>query len=289
VSAPLLELRSARVDAGGVPAIDGLSLATTERKVLVLGAARALFEAASGVRAPAHGEVLVLGEAATRALSAGRVASVPLDLAAPPSWTAREYVEWSARLAGHGRRAARAMAAQSLSEMRVASLADTKLARAEAHARRAVFAAGALATGAEVLLLEDPLAALPDDTARNLGKLLTQALAGRAWIVFAGRMPLVSPLALAADEALVVSGSELAAQGQPAEIAALDRSFALRLLGAADAFAARVAARGARVARAHGMELVIELGPLTTTDVVALAEEAGAVIVELTPLARTFQ
>src|SRR5580704_12086212 len=47
---PLLAASSLRVDVGGSPAVDGLTLATTGDRVLVLGAARALFEAAAGLR-----------------------------------------------------------------------------------------------------------------------------------------------------------------------------------------------------------------------------------------------
>jgi ABC-type multidrug transport system ATPase subunit len=289
VTAPVLELRGARVDVGGVPAIDGLSFATTSDHVVVLGAPRALFEAASGVRAPAHGEIFVRGEPAHVALANGKVACAPLDPPLPPTWTAREYVTWSARLAGRGRRGAAAMAKEAFDLLKMNAVADAKLGRTAANARRAVTIAAAIATGAETIFLEDPLAALPDDAARNLARLVVSALESRAWIAFAGHMPLVSPLALHADEAVVLEGARVVAQGAPAEIAAKESAFAVRIGGEAAAFVRLATQYGARVEHASGSDLTIELGELTTTDLMAIAAQANAVIVELSPLSRALK
>jgi hypothetical protein len=113
-----------------------------------------------------------------------------------------------------------------------------------------------------------------------------RALSGRDFVLFAGRLPLSSPLGLLADDAIVVAGSAVVAQGAPAEIAAAERTYAVRVVGPVEPFVARVAARGAEVTRAQGMEVTLALGPLTTTDVLAIAEEMGAVVVELAPIAR---
>ena len=285
----VLELRGARIDVGGSPALDGLSLETTSEHVVVLGAPRALFEAASGVRRAAHGDVLVRGTPAEQALKASRACGAPLDPPMPAAWTAREYVTWSARLAGHPRRAATMRADDAIDRMKMRAVAEVKLGRAAVNARRAVVIAAAIATGADAIFLEDPLVGLPDESARNLARLVTSALEDTAWVVFAGRMPLSSPLALHADEAIVISGSNVRAQGAPGEIAAREHAFMLRVHGEAEAFARLATARGAHVVRASETELTIDLDELGTMDLMAIAEQAGAVIIELSPVARALK
>ena len=290
---PVLTLRDTRVDVGGSPAIDGLSFTTTGDHVIVLGAARALFEAASGARPVAHGELLIRGEKAAHALSRGLVAGAWADPAMPPAWTVRQYVTWSARLAGHARRAASSLAAHAMERLKMEPLAEAKLGRTAANARRATVIAAAMATGATTILLEDPLYALPEEAARNLARLVTHALEDRAWVVFAGRMPLVSPFALEADEAILVSGAAVAAQGAPAEIASRERTFSLRVYGEAAAFTRLAVSRGAVVQGASasgraGAQMTMDLGELTTADLMATAAQANAVIVELSPLTRSF-
>jgi ABC-type multidrug transport system ATPase subunit len=290
--AALLECEDARIDVAGSPAVDGLTLRTTGEHVLVLGAARALFEAAAGMRAVARGTVRIAGEPATAGVHAGAVAGAPLDPPMPPAWTVREYATWSARLAGHPKKTARALAEEALGRTSLESSAQVRLAQAPLVVRRGVVVAAALATGARVILLDDSMAALPDDLASALGRVLGRALGDRRTIVFAPRLPLASPLALAADEAIVVAGAHVAAQGAPAEIASRSRGFALRVHGDARVFAERAAARGATITAAPNdvtpAHVTLDLGPLSTTDLFALAAEAHAVIVELVPVARGF-
>jgi ABC-type multidrug transport system ATPase subunit len=283
----LFEVNAARVDVDGVPAVDGLSLATTGDRVLVLGAARALFEAASGVRRIARGEVRVEGTSAVEALRAGRVAGAPLDSPLPPTWTALEYAAWSARLAGHARAEARSLASEAIDRMKLAAVADAPLSRAPEVVRRATSIAAAIATGASVIALDDPLSGLADDQARSLAHVVTAALGDRKWIVFAARVALSSPLALQADEAIYVSGSAVIAQGAPAELASRERAFAVRVHGDTAAFARRVIDRGGKVG-GTAAQMTVDLGDLTTGDLVRLAEETSTVILELYPLAGCF-
>lgn len=288
---PLLEARGARIDVSGIPAIDGLTLKTTGERVLVLGAAVALFEAACGMRPVGKGELLVHGTNAALALRAGQVAGAVLDPPLPPTWSVLAYAEWSARLCGHGRKASRALATDAIERMRMEKIAKDPLGKIAPHGRRAAVIAGAIATGARTLILCDPLAALPDEAARNLGGILVQALADRTWAVFAARVPVLSPLAAAADDALVVVGSEIAAQGAPAEVAARARSYAVRVHGPVSELARIAEARGAKVTLGGEQEhrLTIDLGEgLSTRDLLTMANDAQAVIVELTPVARAF-
>jgi hypothetical protein len=105
-------------------------------------------------------------------------------------------------------------------------------------------------------------------------------------------MPLESPLALASDEALVVDGAQVSAQGAPAEIATREHTLALRVHGDAEAFARRVEAEGGRAQVSVGTSppvyVRVELGGLAARDLLRIATESHAVVVELRPLARTF-
>lgn len=300
--APLLSAADLRVDVGGSPAIDGLSLVTSGERVLVLGAARALFEAAAGLRPARRGEVRVEGMAPLAAVRARVAAGAPLDPSLPQRWTVGQYVTWSARLAGHGRADATRLANDALDALQLGSSAVTKLRLAPLAMRRATVIAAAMATAAPTLLLDDPLAALPEDAARSFARVIARALDAqprRRAVVFAARVPLESPLALGADDAFVLDGSHVSAHGPPAEVAAQQTSLALRVEGDVAAFARAVEAGGGRAvlgaplgetpARSMGPTFVrVELGPLGTRELLRIAAEAQAVVRELRPIAGVF-
>ncbi|MDP9150078.1 MAG: hypothetical protein M3O36_09080, partial [Myxococcota bacterium] len=172
------------------------------------------------------------------------------------------------------------------------SISTVKLRRAETVSRRAVVVAAALATGATTLLIEDPLNGLPEESARPFARALSRAIQDRRTALFAARLPLQSPLALYADEALVVTGSQVAVQGAPAEIAAAERSFWLRVHGDVEAFIRAVEVLGARVVVTSGgalpSEMRVDLGPLATRDLLRIANGTETAVLELRPLARVF-
>jgi ABC-type multidrug transport system ATPase subunit len=281
-----------RVDVGGEPAIDGLTLMSTGEHLLVLGAARALFEAAAGLRPVVRGTLLIDGMRVRQGIRAGVAACAPLDPPLPGAWTAFQYVGWSAMLAGHPRRAAGALAVDALDRLQISASARSKLALAAPESRRATVIAAAVATGATTILMEDPSVGLTAETAHALVRTTMRALQDRCSVMFAARVPLESPLALAADEAIVIDGSQVSAQGPPAEIAASERTLTLRVHGDIEAFRRAVEARGARAqvgatatAPAH---MRVELGPLVASDLLRIATESSAVVIELRPVARAF-
>lgn len=275
-----------RVDVDGVPACDGLTFRTSGDRVLVLGAPRALFESLTGLRPVVRGALNIRGSAATTATREGLVAGAPLDPALPAKWTALEYVTWSSRLAGHSAGDARSLAKEAMARVQLGPLATLPLARLVTHARRAVVLAAALATDAAVLVVDDPLATLPEEVARTWARILVQALEERSWIVLASRVSLTSPLAMNADEALVVSASRVDAQGPPAEIAAADRRFVARIHGSLESLGKRLAERGARM-DIQGAQVVLELGDsVTTAELLAMCAEADVTLVEMIPVAR---
>jgi ABC-2 type transport system ATP-binding protein len=286
VPEPLLHVEDLRVDVDGVPACDGLTARTTGDRVVILGAPRALFEATCGRRPVVRGMLRVRGSAADVAVREGIVAGAPLDPPLPPKWTALEYVTWSSRLAGHTASDARTLAKEAIAVVQLGSLSTSTMERMVPHARRGVVLAAAIATGAAVIAVEDPLATLPEEIARSWARIVVSALADRSWIVFAARISLTSPVAMNADEALMVSSSRLDAQGPPAEIAAADRRYVARINGPLAALGARLSERGAKM-DVQGAQVLIDLGTtVTTADLLGICAELDATVVELAPVAR---
>jgi ABC-2 type transport system ATP-binding protein len=288
VTEAILEAVRARIDVDGVPQVDGLSFATTGERVLVLGSAPALFECAAGLLDTRHGDVRVRGVAAKASVAQGLSAGAPLDPPVPLSWTAREYVSQSSRLAGHARAEARDRTGDAMSKLKLEEMSAVPMRTLSAHARRAIVVAAALATGASTLLLEDPLRGLPSETARSFARILVRATADVATVVFAARISLASPLATDADEAVVIHGSRVVGQGAPGEVAARDRTYALRVGGRGAAFARLAEERGARVV-GQGAHWTLDLGEsLGTRDIFEVAAASDTVVLELHPLAQSF-
>lgn len=289
---PLLETSALRVDVAGVTAIDGLTLTSTGEWVLVLGAARALFEAAAGLRSVERGSIRIEGQAPIEAIRQGTAATAPLEPPLPPRWTPSEYARWSASLAGHKTGVAKSMSAEALARLELKPFADIRLSRTTSAVRRATVVAAALATGATTILLEDPLTDLSSEIRRPFARTLARALTGRRVAFFAAHVALESPVGLAADEAIVLDGSEVAHQGPPAQLAASERVLALRIAGNAEAFATAICAAGATLLAPLGASmpttLRLDAGPLATRDVLRIALECRAVILEVHPIARAF-
>ncbi len=275
-----------RVDVDGVPACDGITFRTTGERVLVLGAPRALFEATTGLVQVMRGELRVRGVPAAEAVMKRAVAGAAMNPPTPPRWTVTEYVEWSARLAGLSKAEARANASVAIEKMQLGTMAKHTTARLVPHAKRATVVAAALATGAEAIALEDPLGGLPDEIAATYAQVLATALADRPWIVFAPRMPLASPLASEADEALIATPVAIDVQGSPAEIAAAERRYIGRIHGQVDQAIALLESRGARV-ESRGARYLFDLGDkLTTSDLLRLCDRASVSVIELVPVSR---
>ena len=289
---PLIASSGVRVDVAGLPEIDGISLTTTGRWVLVLGASLAFFEAAAGLRPVARGELRIGGLPPLDAVRARVSASAPLDPPMPRRWTVRQYVAWSARLAGQPRALAESNVSDSLERLELLTVESTRLGVAPTALRRAAVLAAAVATGAAIVLAEDPSAGLLPEGARSLARVVARALGDRRAVIFGARIPLESPVALAADEAVVVQGSQVVAQGAPAEIAADQRTVALRLAGDIDAFSQALQGQGGRLLASSGpsspAHISVHLGSLRTRDLFRIAESSNAIVLELRPLAHAF-
>lgn len=287
---PLLLATAVRLDVGGLPALDGLELETRGERAVVVGGPRVLFEAAAGMRVAAHGELRTVGMAPPLAVRSRVTAGAPFEPPLPPRWTAQEYVVWSARLAGCDRKAARDQAREAIEAMELGALARARLGGLTPAAKRGVVLAAAIATGAEVLLVDDPLAGLADDAAAAFGSVVAKVLGRRRCVVFAARLPLELPLAAVADEVVLLDGPAVVAQGAPAALAAEQTVLALKVAGTAEEVAAYVRAiessggRAAVTAQVLGLtHLEVQRGPLGAKDLFRLAIESRANLLELRP------
>ncbi len=284
---PWIAAQALRIDVEGSPVVEGTTFTTTGRAIAMLGAPRALFEACAAMRPVTSGTLAIAGvspkEAAMRALAAG----APLDPALPPAWTVREYVRWNARLVGHAPSGAARNAEGALELLHVQREAGTKLGAAPLHIKRAAVIGGAIATGAELIFVEDPTPGLPDDVARALARFTAQALDERAWVLFGGRLPLTSPFAHRTEEAFMYQNGNVIG-GAPAELASAERSFRVRVSGDGARFCAALRERGAGV-EGDAPEVVVRLdGELAAKDLFALAAETEATVLELVPVAPSF-
>jgi ABC-2 type transport system ATP-binding protein len=274
-----------RVDVDGVPACDGLSFASQGDHVLVLGAPHALFEAASGIARVVRGKLVLRGVPAGEAVLRGGVAGAPHDPPLPPRWTVAEYVEWSARLGGLGAADARESSERAITKLQLGPLAKTPTSQLVPHARRATVVAAALATRASILVLDDPLGGLPDDSSVTYARVLADALQDLSWVVFAPRIPLASPLTERADEAIVAGALRIEAQGTPSELARAGR-FVARFEGPFDQTIPQLEQRGARI-EVDGAHVLLDLGrEMSTLDLMAICDAANVAVVELVPVAR---
>jgi hypothetical protein len=142
------------------------------------------------------------------------------------------------------------------------------------------------------LLVEWSSTGVADPQARALARVFAKAMADRHSVVFTGRISLDSPLALAADETLIVDGSSVLAQDTPAEVAARTQSHWLSVAGQVDKFVESVRAAGGRADLGHGtartQRVRVDLGPLAIGDLFRIAAESNAVVIELRSICTMF-
>jgi molybdate transport system ATP-binding protein len=147
-----------------------------------------------------------------------RTAVVFQDYRLFPHLTARENVAFGLRARGTPARSARARADDLLGQLGLAGLEQRRPADLSGGQAQRVSLARALATGPELLLLDEPLAALDFEVRGQLRSMLRDGIAS-----FAGPTVLIThdPLeALTlADRMVVLEHGTVVQQGRPAEIA----------------------------------------------------------------------
>lgn len=216
---------------------------------------RLLTDTATGVQVPTHRR---------------RVGLLAQQALLFPHLTAVANVAFGPRCAGADRRAADRLARHWLGEVDVGELADRKPSQLSGGQAQRVALARALAGEPDLLLLDEPLAALDVESAPAMRALLRRVVrqAGRTTILVTHHV--LDALVLA-DRVLVITGGEVAEEGPTRDVLSRPRS----------AFAAKVA----------GLDLIAGTactGGLRTTDGTLVSGLHGEPLAAGTPAVAVF-
>lgn len=188
-------------------------LVRPDRGLVVLDG-RILTDPLRGVHVPPHGR---------------RTALLGQDPLLFPHLSALDNVAFASRVTGVSRGAARAKAQEWLAELGVGDLADRRPGSLSGGQAQRVAIARALAAEPQVLLLDEPLAALDVDVAPAIRQTLRRVLAGRTAVVVTHD---VLDALLLADRVVVLEAGSIVEQGPVDEVLSRPRSqFAARLAG----------------------------------------------------------
>jgi NitT/TauT family transport system ATP-binding protein len=207
--APRIVVEGLDLRYGDVQAADRLSFDVRAGELVSLigpsgcGKSSAL-RAIGGLLRPAAGSVRVDG-AEVRGPLPEAIAYVFQDLALFPWRSARRNVEAPLELRGMGRKERRARALELLDLVGLAGAADRAPAELSGGMRQRVAIARALACDAGILLLDEPFAALDEQTRLKLGAELVRLLAdqGKTVVFVTHSLPEAAYLA---DRIVVLSG-----------------------------------------------------------------------------------
>ena len=207
--APRIVVEGLDLRYGDVQAADGLAFDVRAGELVSLigpsgcGKSSAL-RAIGGLLRPAAGSVRVDG-AEVRGPLPETIAYVFQDLALFPWRSARRNVEAPLELRGMGRKERRARALELLDLVGLAGEADRVPAELSGGMRQRVAIARALACDAGILLLDEPFAALDEQTRLKLGAELVRLLAdqGKTVVFVTHSLPEAAYLA---DRIVVLSG-----------------------------------------------------------------------------------
>jgi ABC-2 type transport system ATP-binding protein len=172
---PLIEACGLTIRFGKVTALDGLDLTAPEGHVLAVlgpnGAGKTTFvRAVATLLAPDSGELRVLGRD-VRADAAGVRREIGLAgqfAAVEPAMTGRENLEMTARLFGHGRRAARQAAGTVIDVLSLGEVADRRSGTYSGGQRRRLDLGASLVGAPRLLLLDEPTTGLDPVSRREV-------------------------------------------------------------------------------------------------------------------------
>jgi hypothetical protein len=254
------------------------TLSVSCKRLVCVGQARALVQAAVDSTRIQSGSLLFLGQSAEELLSSGRAGYCPRVLPAPLEFSVENALIGSARLIGLGprevKRALNRSEAEGLSKRHLKDLGPLE--------HRLVGMAHGLSSDPELVMLDDPFEGLDDDAAELLLTVIERECSGRSWILGTDlRSPWSRRMSQAGELALSVEGGTLFGPVAPTELtspgawARFDR--------VSDERVASLAARGAEIVRtpSQSVLLVRRLGGLAIADTAA---GLGCSLLELTPL-----
>jgi molybdate transport system ATP-binding protein len=198
-----------------------------------------LLSVAAGLVRPDRGRVVLGGRELTVAGGGSSPVHVPphdrrtallgQDPLLFPHLSALDNVAFGARSGGLARREARRRAQRWLDQVGVGDLAARRPGRLSGGQAQRVAVARALAAEPQLLLLDEPMAALDVDVAPAMRQTLRSVLAGRAVVLVTHD---VLDALLLADRVVVLEAGRLVEEGAASEVLSRPRSaFAARLAG----------------------------------------------------------
>ncbi|MGA9746942.1 MAG: ATP-binding cassette domain-containing protein [Nocardioides sp.] len=194
---------------------------------------------AAGLLRPRRGRVELSGRVLTEvspervrtwvAPHARRIALLAQEPLLFPHLSVQDNVGFGPRSAGAGRAASRAVAHEWLAQVDASDLADRRPAELSGGQAQRVAIARALAARPDVLLLDEPMAALDVAVAPALRQMLKRVLAGQSALIVTHD---VLDALLLADRVVVIDGGRVVEEGPSRHVLAQPRSsFAARIAG----------------------------------------------------------
>jgi len=214
----------------------------------------------AGTLTPTSGRVLVGGRDVTRLPPhRRRVALLAQQPLLFPHLSVLENVAFAPRAAGLGRAAARALARERLEVVGMAGFADRRPGQLSGGQAQRVAIARALAADPQVLLLDEPFAALDVAVAPQLRGVLREVLEGRTALIVTH--DLVDVVTLAGRTVVLDGGRVVEDRSVRALVESPRSRFAADLAGRV-LLAGTVAAGKGMVRRGDGVVLQTALGPV---------------------------
>ena len=224
----MIDLRGVTVALGGRPVVDGVDAAVAEREWLALigpnGAGKTtLLRAVAGL-VPFTGSIEIGGrpiEELRRSELSRLVAVVPQEPSTPPWMTVAEYVLLGRTphlgpLAKEGRRD-REAAARALARLDLVGYEERRLGTLSGGEKQRVVVARALAQEAQIILLDEPTAALDIGHQQQALELL-DLLRGESGLTLVAAMHDLTLAAQYADRMVLLDAGKVAAEGVPRDV-----------------------------------------------------------------------
>jgi ABC-2 type transport system ATP-binding protein len=289
----LLLLEAARIDVGGAPLCDGLSVVSEANRVGLAGDWSSLFALLAGRGRLVRGRAEIAGARADRAVREGRVGLAVSSVGLPGSMRVLDCLRASARLAGFSAGRAPELGRRALGEFGLEPLAGRRIREMSELERRGLGLAHAVLGGPTAIALEEPLGGLDDASAGVVARWIERAATGRRLLVSGQHAGSAGPergLFGALDEVLVLGSGRLLAQGSAADALGMAHRYSVVVRSRWSELGAALGARGIPVTlvplAGGSVRLVLELPRPEALDLVRDAVvELEAPLLELVPLA----